>query len=282
MHLLYIENTNMSGYINSMFTIIILAFIGFSFGDICKPLKAWYEDRERGWFWGEWCDRKDENKEDKKEKKKVVRVPWDKLEEMNWREIQKLVEEVRGQAVMNPTYENVREWKRLVLWMTRKGMEFMKMDRMVTLTSGDVYVVNRGSPYYNRARIKRKEEKINEVLRRFKGRAGLVVFVDPACGYCKLYEPIVLSFKEETGWDVMFVNVRERPGAATRLGVGAVPDTFLVLRKGRDYVWQRVGTGAFTLDVLKESVVIALSVMKEVDYEEVFGEPGVGMHLVGR
>ena len=253
----------------------VLLLFGIAFGDLCKPLGKWYEDRERGWFWGEWCEKvKEEKKEEKKEeeKGKVVRVPWDKLDQMDWKEVRKLVEEVRGQAVMNPTYENVREWKRLVLWMARKGMEFMKMDRLVTVTSGDVYMVSRGSPYYNRERIRYVSRKVDEVLARFRGRAGLVVFTDPMCGYCQLYRPIVMRFKEETGWDVMFVDVREAPVAAMRLGVTTVPDTFVVLKKNGDYLWQRAGTGAFTLDVLKRNVVIALVTLKEVSYEEVFGE----------
>ena len=257
-----------------LFLVAFLLF-GLAFGDLCKPMRGWYEDRERGWFWGEWCEKmKKEEKKEKRKEKKVVRVPWDKLDEMDWREVRKLVEEVRGQAVMRPTYENVREWKRLQLWMAKKGMEFVKMDRLVTVTSGDVYVVSRGSPYYNRKRIQYQAGKINEVLARFRGKAGLVVFYDPYCGYCKLYNPIVESFARETGWEVMFVNVREMPVAAARLGVRTVPDTFVVLRRGKDYVWQRAGTGAFTLDALKENVVIALIALKEVSYEEVFGEPG--------
>jgi len=223
------------------FLAVLLALAGMSFGEICRPLQYWYADRERGWFFGEWC----EKEEKKEEEQRTVKVPWDKLDRMHWKEVRKLVEEVKAQAVANPTYENVREWKRLVLWMAKKGMDFMRMDRIVTLTSGDVYVVSRGSPYYNRRRIQYTSRRI----------------------------PIVERFREETGWEVLFVNVRENPKAALRLGVRTVPDTFVVVKKGEEYVWQRAGTGAFTLDVLKENVIIALSVLKEVSYEEVFGEP---------
>ena len=129
---------DMSGYIIHMGLIALLLLFGLSFGDLCRPLKGWYEDRERGWFFGEWCEKVEEKREKEKEKEKVVRVPWERLDRMSWREVRKLVEEIRGQAVMNPTYENVLEWKRLQLWMARKGMEFVKMDRLVTVTSGDV------------------------------------------------------------------------------------------------------------------------------------------------
>ncbi len=259
-----------------MALLILLLLFSLAHADLCKPPGKWYEDRERGWFFGEWCEKVKEKKEERKERRKVVRVPWDRIDRMDWREIRKLIEEVKGQAVMNPTYENVREWKRLQLWMTKKSMDFMRMDMLVTVTSGDVYVVNRGSPYYNRERIRYINSRVDEILMKYRGKAGLVVFVDPVCQYCRLYEPIVRDFRRETGWDVMFVNVRKMPEVAMRLGVSVVPDTFVVLRKGGEYLWQRAGTGAFTLNVLKRNVVMALWALREVSYEEVFGEPQSG------
>ncbi len=257
-----------------MLFVALLLFSTLSFADTCKPLKEWYIDRERGWFFGEWCEKKkEEGKQKRKEEKKVIRVPWNRLDKMHWKEIRKLVEEVKGQAVMNPTYENVLEWQRLKGWMIKKSTDFMKMSKLVSLSSGEFPMTSRGSPYYNRARLKLIDEKINRVIARYRGKAGLVIFSDPYCRYCQLYKPIVEMFRKETGWDVAIVNIRKMPHVARRLGVSIVPDTFVVLRNGGDYRWQRAGTGAFTLDVLKENVVMALWALKEVSYEEIFGEP---------
>lgn len=251
---------------------ILLLFFGICFvfaKDNCR-VKDFYSDRERGFYYGRLCLEKKKNEKPEQTMKKVV-IPWERLESMNWREIRKLVEEARGIAVMNPTYENVREYKKLMLWILKKGLEFQKMDRIVTLTSGDVFSLSLASPYYSRIHSINEEKKVESTLRKFKDKAGLVVFYDNFCSYCSLYIPIVKLFSEETGWNVIFLNIREFPRSAKRLGVKIVPDTFLVLKRGNKKVWQRVGTGAFTLDDLKRNVVIALTLLGEVKYEEVFG-----------
>ena len=251
---------------------ILSILLSLAFSSPCK-VDNFYKVRETGFYYKKLCIEEEEKKKEEKKPERKVKIPWEKLDKMDWKEIRKLVEEVRGIAVMNPTYENVREYKKLMLWITKKALEFQKMDRLVTLTSGDVFSVSIASPYYSNVHSLETDKKIEKVIREFKDRAGLVVFYDPVCAYCKKYIPIVREFSRQAGWEVLFVNVREFPNASRKLGVRMVPDTFVVLKKENKKLWQRAGTGAFTLDALKRNVVLALTLLGKVKYEEVFSNP---------
>jgi len=240
---------------------------------MCQDSGDFFNERERGWFWKEVCVEKE--KEDKKEEKpptKVV-VPWHKLDEMSPDEVKELVEKAKSIAIMHPTYENVREYKKLLLWIAQKAKEYAKVDYLVSMTDPEIasWLADRPhTPYARKAHLKVKKQRIEEILKRYKDKAGLVVFKKEGCPYCERQKPIVKLFQERYGWEVKWVDVSEFPNTATKLQVRAVPDIFLVLNRDGKAMWQRIGTGLQTLGRLTEGVIWGLHILGEVSDEELF------------
>lgn len=250
--------------------LLIASFVWAS----CKPTKNFFEDRERGWFWKEVCTQEVKKKE-KKEKKlpKKVIIPWSKLNDMSPDEIKKLVKEAESIAIMHPTYENVREYKRLLLWIANKAREYAKVDYLVSMTDPEIasWLAERPyTPYARRAYFKAKEKKVDEILRKYKDKAGLVIFKKEGCPYCERQKFVIKLFKQKYHWEVKWVDVYEAPNAVEKLQVNSVPDIFLVLNKNGKPVWQRIATGLQTLDKLKKQIVWGLYVLGEVKDEELF------------
>jgi len=251
----------------SLFFLIALVYAD------CKPYKNFFYDEERGWFWKENCPEKEKKEDTDKEKAFRVVIPWDKLDEMSPDEIKELQRKAEAIAIMHPTYENVREYKKLLLWIANKAREFAKMSYLVSMTDPEIasWLAQRpGTPYARRAYFKVKWNKVNEILERFKDKAGLVIFEREGCPYCEKQKVIADLFSERHGWTVKFVDVYEKPVAAQRLNVQMVPDIFLVLNKEGRPIWQRIATGLQTLSQLERSVVWGLYLLGEVKEDEVF------------
>jgi len=253
--------------------ISLLLLTGLVWG-ACIPTKDFFNDRERGWFWKEVCvEKKGKKKKEKKKLSTKVVIPWDKLDKMSPNEIKKLVKKAESIAIMHPTYENVREYKKLLLWIAKKAREYAKVDYLVSMTDPEIasWLANRPyTPFARRAYFKVRKKKIDEILGRYKEKAGLVIFKKEGCLYCERQRFIVKLFKQKYGWEVKWVDVYEAPNAVRKLEVSAVPDIFLVLNKDGKAIWQRIATGLQTLNKLTEQIVWGLYVLGEVKDEELF------------
>ncbi|QID33089.1 conjugal transfer protein TraF [Pampinifervens florentissimum] len=241
----------------------------------CKPLKEFYQDAERGWFWKEVCQKKEERKEVKKEekqesvkllKKKVVQIPWDKLDQMDPEEISKLEEESRKIAIMNPTEENVREWKRLVMWINDRAEKFAFVHYKVLKTEPG-YMQKQNFTPARIAMAEYRNERKKEIFSKYRDRAGIIVFVEKGCPYCRAFSGTLRLFREKWGWDTKEVDIQERPDLASRFGTQLVPDIFLVLKRNGTFEWQRIGSGAMALDELEDSVIFGLYNLGEIKDE---------------
>ena len=257
-----------------LISFLLLTSLGFA---VCSPTKNFFHERERGWFWKEVC--KEETQEEHKEEKKEeplklgteVKIPWDKIETMHPDEIRKIQKEAQAIAIMHPTYENVKEYKKLMMWISEKSREYAKMDYLVSKTESQIssYLAERPSaPWARRAYFKTKFKNMEEIIAKYKDKAGLVIFETATCPYCKRQKPIIKRFTEKYGWEVKWVEITERPVAARRLQVNTVPDIFLVLNREGKAVWQRIATGLQTLSSLEKQIIWGLYNLKEVSDED--------------
>lgn len=239
----------------------------------CRPAKEFYQDSERGWFWKEVCQKKEkkELKEEKQEsvkllKKRVVQIPWDKLDQMDPEEISKLEEESRKIAIMNPTEENVREWKRLVLWINNKARDFAFVHYKILKTEPG-YMQKQNFMPAQISMVEYRNEKKKEIFTQYKDRAGIIVFIQRDCPYCRAFLGTLKLFRERWGWDTKEVDIEERPDLAARFNTQLVPDIFLVLQKNGTFEWQRIGSGAMALDELEDSIIFGLYNLGEIKDE---------------
>ncbi len=254
---------------------IFLFFLtGVVFANTCE-VKYFFRDRERGWFWKNLCIGEERRGERKEEKHLTVRIPWEKLDRMKPSEIRKLREEALETAVANPTYENVREFYRLQVWMLRKSRRFQRMADLVVMTdpvvAGFAGMIADAKPARIAYLSGRWDEMYDKVVS-YREKAGLLIAVTDTCPYCRaLKDMIRMYFLPRTGWSVKYIDIEKNPGFAENMQVYAVPDIFLAVMGKKPFVL-RVATGFVSYETLIERIYTGLEIYEKggLKYEEVF------------
>ena len=236
----------------------------------CKPVKQFYSDHERGWFYKEVCKEGNEKKENaKKEKTKyklleetVVKIPWNIIDKLDPDEIQKLEKKAKKIAVMYPTDHNIKEYQKLIIWIEKKGFKYTENWMRVVRTDTELAREAASVPVSSAARqdyFLSKTKYKKQILDQFKNKAGLVVVVKQGCPYCVKQKQILQLFKLETGWEYKLVDINNVPNMVKKFGIARVPDIFLVA-KGDDGnpLWIRIGTGLHTKEELKNLILFGL------------------------
>ena len=251
-----------------MVQLLLFLLAGAVFGGICE-VKYFFKDRERGWFWKNLCIEKEGmEKETKKENKEkfVVHIPWDKLDKMKPSEIKKLREEALEIAVANPTYENVKEYYKLQVWILKKSEKFQKMASLVVMTDPEVAsfagMIADTKPS-RVAYLSAEWERMYKKVLSYKNRAGLLVAVKKECPYCKAFKDMADAyFIPRTGWSIKYVDIGENPVFATNLQVYAVPDIFLAVMGEKPFVL-RIATGFVSYETLIERIYMGLVIYEQ-------------------
>ncbi|WP_457641298.1 conjugal transfer protein TraF [Persephonella sp.] len=256
---------------------VLLLSFSISFGKECKPVKEFYNDHERGWFYKEVCENQKEKQTQKKKSTPEseyhiltdtqVKIPWDKLDKLDPDDIYKLYKRVRKIAVMFPTKENVIEFQKLNIWMTEKGYKFMEQfvkvvrsDTELARYASSVPVSTIGRDTY----LKTIADFKKQILKQYKDKAGLVIVVKQGCPYCERQKQILRFFALKTGWKYKLVDIHNVPNMVKKFGIARVPDIFLVLNKNGKPVWIRIGTGLHSEPELEEITVFGLYSLGEI------------------
>ncbi len=248
-----------------MVRVFLLLFAGVVFANTCE-VRYFFKDRERGWFWKNVCVEEEKKKEKEEKEDLVVRIPWNKLDQMKPSEIRKLGEKAREIAVANPTYENVKEYYRLQVWMLKKAEKFQKVASLVTMTDPEVAsfagMIADTKPSRT-AYLSAEREKMYRKVLSYKDRAGLLVAVKKGCPYCKAFKDMVRTyFIPRTGWSIKYIDIEENPGFAVNLQVYAVPDIFLAVMGEKPFVL-RIATGFVSYETLIERIYMGLEVYEK-------------------
>lgn len=259
----------------------LFLLIGFAIAQECKPSGMYYQDRARGWFWKEVCVKKEKKekeeekkREEKKEEKQAeyktipnkVKIPWDKIDQLDPEEIAKLEKESRKIAIMYPTEDNVREFYKLQRYILAKSREFAVQVGAVSRTEPALFQ----RPQYPIVReiwYEEKQKKIHDVLTRYRNKAGIVAIGQRDCSYCKVFEPVLREFARETGWQVKIIYMEDNPQIAINLGTQLIPDIFLVVNVGNNNRWERIGSGYMPIEELRKSVLFGLYRLGELKDE---------------
>jgi len=242
----------------------------------CKPIKEFYKDSERGWFYKEVCEEEKKKKSSQKftpEKEyrilnnTKVNIPWDKLDKLDPDEIYKIYKRTRKIAVMYPTRHNIKEFQKLNIWITNKSQKFMEEFVKVVRTDTELARYASSVPSSTIARdtyLKATANFKKQILKKYRNRAGLVVVIKAGCPYCERQKQILKYFQIKTGWTYKLVDVNNAPNMVRKFGIARVPDIFLVLNRNGKPVWIRVGTGLHSEPELEEIIIFGLYSLGEI------------------
>ncbi|NAZ24091.1 MAG: conjugal transfer protein TraF [Thermocrinis sp.] len=257
-----------------MWVLSLLLLIGVAFsGQVCRPYKNFYEDRQRGWFWKEVCveEKKEEKKEEKpketakqEEKPKYkflptrVQIPWDILDRISPEDIQKIEQTARYIALMYPTRENILEHMRLIRWIREKSVKYAKLSEYYMRQDPILsYDKPTAVPMKDTLLVYRERER-KKVLDRFADKMGLVVVMRQDCFECPGMQQVLELAKKEWNWDYRIVYAENHPNLVQRLGTQNYPDIFLVVNEKGYPRFIRIGSGYMTLNQLEDSLFMTL------------------------
>lgn len=247
----------------------------------------------RGWFWGEKvCEPvKDnetdistiENKEQQDKWKilpKSADIPWEILDTLDPDEIANKIEpEAKKVAVMYPTEENIMAYRKLSRWIMLKAKSYTMKDTQVRTENPSIapeMVTANTSEFRRRLNYSENMKRRTGYLNEYKERARLVVYTRIGCSYCTAQKPILESFIQKHGWQIMERSVEENLDEQIKFNIEYTPDIFLLLNTPQGIKYQRIATGLTTLQDLEKQVVLGLeylgenvSYLKEVTQNEI-------------
>lgn len=190
----------------------------------------YYSDHAKGWHW--YDDPKNEKESDEVEAQDPV-VQMDA--------VRATIKRALDQAVLNPTKENVKNYKEVQDQMSQQADKFSTRWKEVLLENPelDYSLIH---PTNNAGRMIESDQnhaKEDEAIKQLASKSGLFFFYHSTCPYCKSFAPIVKQFAETYGIKVIpittdgislpeFPNSYINQGQAQRFGVRVEPALFAV------------------------------------------------------
>ncbi len=170
---------------------------------LCRPLsKNFYDDRDRGWFYGEECDhekieefirKREESAENQQKKEKENRLDVTKADDREYlstltaEEVRQLFGKVLDEASVKPTYENVKRVVTMIDFMRRRAVKFARVWQHVLAGEEDLDIRSKipTTPRYRRTQLVLKEKKrVYLFTQEMKKNTAFFVFVSGNCPYC--------------------------------------------------------------------------------------------------
>ena len=234
----------------------------------------------RGWFWGEKvCEPVKDNEteisnienNEKQNKWKILpktaNIPWEILDTLDPDEIANKIEpEAKKVAVMYPTEENIMAYRKLSRWIMIKAKSYTMKDTQVRTENPSIapeIVTANTSEFRRRLNYTENTKRRAGYLNEYKERARIVVYTRIGCSYCTAQKPILESFIQKHGWQVMERSVEENLDEQIKFNIEYTPDIFLLLNTPQGIKYQRIATGLTTLQDLEKQVVLGLEYLGE-------------------
>lgn len=245
----------------------------------CKQPKEFWQDRQRGWFYKDFCEPVKETNATKpieqsksepaklKHLAKQVSIPWNKLDDMHPDDLKALNDEATNIAFMYPTKENLKSFRMYQKWYTDKADRFAKLAGYERRSDPELASWAAEVPTSGLARGEEISAGLKEkvqIISSFANIAGIVVVTQRGCGFCERQMPLLERLRQETGMSYKELDKDNRPVVAAKLGVATTPDIFLVVTRNGQPKWQRIGSGLLTLSELKQSVLFGLYALGEL------------------
>lgn len=203
--------------------------------------KAYYNDRERGWFWYE-DPAEDEEKEVVKPQAQVS-TPVQPV--LSPREILKKQgeqwEDALATAILEPSKENYQNYLAMTAQIQQQSQEFATgFKQAIWVTPEYDYTLQK--PRTTQAIVANNQEELRlneQELYRLSQENGLIFFFRSDCPYCHRFAPVLKKFSEQYGFAIIPVSLdggglpeyqypKRNYDLGRKLNVEVVPALFMV------------------------------------------------------
>jgi len=259
----------------------------FLFFAIQSVEASFYQEKARGWFWYE--DPEVEIDDDVKEKKHEEIAPQNKPTEPNYTEqlqkYKKNLEDKKAKALMSPTHSHVKDYMSAQKDMSDRASLFSEQWQRVVLTTPTLNPEVQNPTSQIMRHVKNDEEKAarQAALAGMAKTYGLFLFVSNNCAYCKAFAPVVKTFAEAHGFEVIVISLQgsvdadieslfptiwKNNGMAETFGIQSAPALMAYSAKDDDLI--PITYGATSLDTLETNVMALMQSQEHAQDSDVY------------
>ncbi|TVR76344.1 MAG: hypothetical protein EA415_01345 [Sphaerobacteraceae bacterium] len=205
--------------------------------------ERFFEDRERGWHWYELMPVEEEESEEAVETEQATEQPQPESGEpagpapMSAEWIRQELPRLRDRAIDSPTERNVQAYFYAQRIMMDKAQVFSNMAQRVT-TSDPLLDENLRLPFASAARaatLASAAEAKTGIVEELSEKAGLWVFFDETCEFCRQQLQPINRFAERHSMEMRIISRQGRQIAGVNRRVRVLPDTGQFENLGIDF-----------------------------------------------
>ena len=246
--------------------------------DACVPLKEkFYEDKERGWYFNEYCappKKKKEKTKDLPHTKKSLIGDLQKLRDPSFMDtldvktFRETFEEMKNETIYHSSKENMITYLAMQDFMKKKALTFSRVWQDVLLEYPEFNntvkspASNYGSMVKTFIQIRDNEKQLSDI----NDEAGIFLMVSGACPYCKYQADVVNDLMVRYGLEIRsfskdycipeFSHCTVSPAMFDTFNIKATPSIMAVYREEGDKPrFQLISTGLLTQSEIVEKLV---------------------------
>jgi len=173
-------------------------------------------------------------------------------------QVEQLMHDYRENALLEATEEAVLWYYQLQDFARRRAVEFANLTEVVMLKNPDLNMQTQypANPPGMAVRNKQRSTSIARRLAAERDRAALILLMRASCPYCEPQRAALRHFQARHGWEVIEIDLDQRPSAITRFGTDFTPTTVVIFRDSD--LWMPVAVGVESVPRIEESVYRAL------------------------
>lgn len=261
---------------------------------LCKPVpQQYYRDRERGWYFKEYCEppsnEDSEDAEPQKSKKSSPELPpldWAKmtddsyLDSLTAKGFRELLDRAKEEVVYNPSREKLYTYLKMQDYMSNKAARFGHVWQDVLLEHPELNptVKNPTSSFGVQVKAKYEASENKMMVAKIAEDTGIFLFVSGDCPYCHAEADIIARLEKLYGVEVRtisndhcnysgFHNCSVRPELFDVFTVKVTPTLVAVYRdSGNRPRYQPIATGILTLDEVVSRLIYYYNLHKNGQY----------------
>ncbi len=187
---------------------------------------------------------------------------------MHPNEFKPIFEHYKDLAVMNPTEENLWNYYNILDVLRKKALLFTQASMYFLQKYPEFGEID--IPLTNPAKSAQRKiisQEISNTLKRTD--YGLLVFVQPNCGFCEAQLRILKRFGQRHNIPIKVIDITQDSDATSLFGIESTPTIIVVSQKDRD--WFFLSSGVLSLDEIEERVFTTIKHLEGEKLPEQWG-----------